>query len=258
MTLRSLPQRFAERAFAAAEVPPVGRHFVYEDARGLFLGRRGEGPLEVVWDTNVLVDYLQHGANMWEGEALDAPDGYLEELEGLALLITLWSLRDIRFHVLPESVVDAKRRLTEERIVARTTAVEELAQALTLDPYVDDDDDELARTGSSAQLDLPLALPRSVTEDALAALPDGNDRSLVEAALQRGAHVFLTRDHGVLRCANLFRPLGLLLASPLDLLEQLSACGAILCLMRPEYLYWPCPDLQRVAHLVQALGVHEQ
>lgn len=256
MTLLSLPQQLAERAFAMAAAPPVGPYFVYEDAQGLFLGRRGEGPLEVVWDTNVLIDYLQHGASMWEGEALNAPDGYLEELEGLALLITLWSLRDIRFHVLPESVVDAKRRLTEERIVARTTAVEELAQALTLDLYADDD--ELARTDSSAQRDLPLTLPRTVTEDALAALPDGNDRRLVEAAVQRGAHVFLTRDRGVLRCASLFRPIDLLLASPLDLLEHLSACGAILCLMRPEYLYWPCPDLQRVAHLVQALGVHEQ
>lgn len=123
MTLLSLPQRLAERAFAAAKVPPVGPHFVYDDARGL-LGRRGEGPLKVVWDTNVLIDYLQYDADLWEGEPLDAPDGYLEELEGLALLITLWSLRDIRFHVLPESVTDAKRRLTEERIVARACAIE--------------------------------------------------------------------------------------------------------------------------------------
>ena len=77
-----MPRWLAEQAFAAAKVPPVGPHFVYDHAPGLFLARRGEGPLEVVWDTNVLVDYLQYGAAMWEGKPLDAPDGYLEELEG--------------------------------------------------------------------------------------------------------------------------------------------------------------------------------
>jgi hypothetical protein len=48
--------------------------------------------------------------------------------------------------------------------------------------------------------------------------------------------------------------LGLLIASPLDLLEQLTACGALLAILRPETVYWPLPDLQRAAHLIRALG----
>lgn len=90
--------------------------------------------------------------------------------------------------------------------------------------------------------------------EALVKLPNGMDRELVDAALELGAHVFLTRDKGVLRCAEDFKELGLLIASPLDLIEELAACGAILCLMQPAYAYWPVPDLQRVAHLVQPLG----
>lgn len=81
MTLLSLPERLAQQAFAAAKVPPVGPHFAYKHGPGLFLGRRGEGPLEVVWDTNVLIDYLTYGAQMWEGEPFHAPDGYSKSLK---------------------------------------------------------------------------------------------------------------------------------------------------------------------------------
>jgi hypothetical protein len=58
----------------------------------------------------------------------------------------------------------------------------------------------------------------------------------------------------VLAARENIRPHGLLLASPLDLLEELAACGALLCVLRRETSYWPIPDLQRMAHLVQALG----
>ncbi len=74
------------------------------------------------------------------------------------------------------------------------------------------------------------------------------------------AHGFLTRDKGVLACAPAFRPLGLVIASPQDLLELLAGCGALCCMTDPErQLHWPFLDLQRMTHLACALpGVSEQ
>ncbi|MFD6135742.1 hypothetical protein [Isoptericola sp. NPDC060257] len=48
--------------------------------------------------------------------------------------------------------------------------------------------------------------------------------------------------------------LGLLLVTPLDLVEELGAVGALHCLFEPQHLYWPMPDQQRVSHLIHALG----
>lgn len=50
------------------------------------------------------------------------------------------------------------------------------------------------------------------------------------------------------------RSFRLFVASPLDLLEELAACGALLAVMQPQTVYWPVPDLQRMSHLIQALG----
>ena len=58
----------------------------------------------------------------------------------------------------------------------------------------------------------------------------------------------------MLSCRRHFTPLGLLIASPQDMLEELAACGALHCLMTPTALYWPAPDQLRVAHLLDALG----
>jgi hypothetical protein len=50
-------------------------------------------------------------------------------------------------------------------------------------------------------------------------------------AVELDAHVFLTRDRGVLACKQGLRPFGLLIATPADLLEQLAAYGALHCLL---------------------------
>lgn len=98
---------------------PAGPDFVYESAPGLFHSRMGRGPLFIAWDTNLLVDYFQFGRKLWEGGHL--PDGLDEEhgseLEGLQLLIALWVLRDIRFMILPGTVTDAKKKLSQSRQV---------------------------------------------------------------------------------------------------------------------------------------------
>ncbi len=57
-------------------------HFAYERAPRRFGGRAGEGPLEIVWDTNSLLGYFFHGSAIWDGEQVDTADvDYAAELK---------------------------------------------------------------------------------------------------------------------------------------------------------------------------------
>jgi len=229
---------------------PEGPHFRYDTGPGLFLGRSGRGPLTVAWDTNLLLDYFEHGARMWAGASL--PDGvpaeHGAELEALQLLISLWVLRDIRFVIPPAVVGDSRRKpLPVRRRARRMGAWREFESALAL----------------VAAPEVPAAPARTrlasgALQAVLRPVPAGNDRGLVEYALTHDAHVFLTRDKGVLAARQALAPFGLLLASPADLLEELSACGALHCLFAPRHLYWPMPDQQRVTHLIRALDPDDE
>jgi hypothetical protein len=227
---------------------PVGPEFVYDSASAIFGGRSGHGPLFIAWDTNLLLDYFNFGSSLWQGR--DLPDElgaeYTGELEGLQFLVALWVLRDIRFVILPATVTDAKRKLSQERRVSRLNAFRGFTSALQL---VSDDPPEL---------DLPsrdglLVLPERMLERAVSEIPPGFDRALVSSAARMGLHVFLTRDKGILRHRDALRPFGLLLASPLDIFEELLACGAFHCMLEPRCAYWPMPDQMRVGHLIRAL-----
>lgn len=228
------------------ERPPEGPYFRYEAARGVFLGRQGTGPLIAAWDTNLLIDYFEHGEQLWNAAPLATtiPGLRGEQLEALQLIVSLWVVRDIRFRLLDRVLNDARSELCERRRRHRRVALEEFARALSL---VDGFDD--VEAGSRGLL----TLPASVLERALSTVPAGADRDLVAAAHAEGVHVFLTRDRGILRCAGAFRPLGLLIADPATVLELLAECGAMHCLLDRRCLYWPAPDMQRVAHLIQAL-----
>lgn len=228
--------------------PPEGPHFFYEDGPSLFLGRGGRGPLQVAWDTNLLVDYFEYGTQLWESESLPhaIPTEQGEELEGLQVLVSLWVLRDIRFHILPGVIVDSKKKpLARSRRQQRLHAWEEFCAALAL---VEDEEE-----GYGAPVP-PVGISDHEANQALSHVPAGNDRALVRDALMRGLHVFLTCDKGVLKARDSLAALGLLLVSPLDLLEELGAAGALHCLFERQHLYWPMPDQQRVSHLIQALG----
>jgi hypothetical protein len=90
-------------------VAPIGPDFHYDSYAPLFLSRRGRGPLQIVWDTNLLIDYFEHGQALWEvGLPEELPD-YADELEALQFIIAMWVIRDIRFHILPRVLIDAKR-----------------------------------------------------------------------------------------------------------------------------------------------------
>ena len=239
---RSLRQEFTVPQSAGI---PEGPYFVYEMGPSLFLGRRGRGPLRIAWDTNLLVDYFQYGRALWDGETL--PDlvggSYGEELAGLQLIMALWVMRDIRFYIPKRALTDGKRALTGQQYEDRRRAFDEFARALSLLEWEESDQREPP----------PLVLPASVVDRVLRLLPAGTDRELVAEALSSGAHVFMTRDAGVLKTRAALRPLGLLVATPLDVLEELAACGALNCLLEPGCAYWPVPDLQRVTHLIRAL-----
>jgi len=235
-------------ADAARRPVPEGPHFVYEAGPKLFLGRRGRGPLYVAWDTNLLVDYFEFGSRIWQGDSIADAVGqdYAAELEGLQFLLSLWVFRDIRFLMLPDSIDDAKKKLLPERRQDRIRAFHEFTSALRLLGWGDPEADPPSREGL-------LILPESELQRALARVPAGFDRKLVEVAVRSGAYVFLTRDERVLKAKDVLRPFGLLVATPLDLLEELFGCGAFHCMLGPRYLHWPMPDQQRVGHLVKAL-----
>lgn len=225
-------------------VPPEGPHFVYDAAPNLFLGRSGRGPLHVAWDTNLLIDYFRYGAQLWEGSSLaDAlPGTYGEELEGLQLIVTLWVLRDIRFHVPRFFLRDSKRKpLTGGQQLQRQRALVEFLRAIAL-----------VADGEGSDAPKPRAIHRT-DEQVFARVPAGNDRLLVQEVVWRGMDVFMTRDAGILAAGPALRLLGIVVASPLDLVEELAAAGALQCLFEPRSLYWPMPDQQRVSHLLDAI-----
>lgn len=222
---------------------PIGPDFHYDSYAPLFLGRRGRGPLHLVWDTNLLIDYFEHGHALWDVGLPDGMPDYSDELEALQFIIALWVIRDIRFHVLPRVLLDAKRELSQERFAERVNALEQFAAALRLvssSEYYNPGDEPL----------------QHLFEQALTRVLDGipaTDQPLIRDAVHLGAHVFLTRDKRLLRCRRDVLPFGLLIASPGDILEHLAASGALHCLCGGRYAYWPLPDQARVTHLVTVL-----
>lgn len=40
----------------------------------LFGGPADEGPLDIVWDTSILIDYFVHGSAMWKAKRFDTND----------------------------------------------------------------------------------------------------------------------------------------------------------------------------------------
>ena len=229
-------------------VAPEGPHFVFERTPSLFLGREGRGSLRIAWDTNLLLDYFTHGAKLWEGDGLVGPseDRYGEELEALQILIAVWVARDIDFILLPPTLRDSKKKaLSADRVQARSHAMRAFEDALQHSSVWTEEHPE-SRTRE---------LPSKVKTQLLGSVPAGNDRLLVESALDSNVHVFLTRDQGILKSAHVFRAVGILIVSPQDMLGQLGATGALHAFFEPSYFYWPMPDQARVEHLVRALGV---
>lgn len=167
------------------------------------------GPLVVAFDSNVLIDLQQHGAQLLNAEELGVSEDYEEELLALGSIVEIWMLRDIRFIVTPRSRTDAKRR-SERFLASRGPAIDALALSLA---FQYGDWSTLAPSESS------LPVLGSVT-----GIPDGADRDLLLEAQSVGAHVFLTRDETVLTAASVAGPV-LRVLRPTELADELIVGG---------------------------------
>ncbi len=172
-----------------------GLGFCYTSLPGL-LPYGYHGPLIVALDSNVLIDLQEHGAALMNEEPL--PDSvaddeaYMGNLIGLADLLDLWLLRDIRFLVTPRSKTDAKK-VTKRFLERRLPSIDALADSLAFQTG-----DWTTPAPSESE---PLILVGDET-----GLPQGADRDLVLEAQAVGAHVFLTRDELVLERTVLVGP----------------------------------------------------
>ena len=228
----------------------IGPDFDYRESSLMFAGRVGRGPLRVAMDTNLLIDYFEHGHAMWAGESVaKAHVGeYGEHLEALQLILAVWVLRDIEFVMLKESLRDSKRRKLAPHLDKRNRkAWMEFYSALTHSPHY-----------SADRADAAQRLHPRLVDRVIEAVPAGGDQRLVRAALNDGAHVYLTRDKGVVRASAQLRAVGLSVMTAGDLLEALSLYGALNFLGDPTSLYWPLPDQEKVAHVIWALPKREE
>ena len=208
------------------------------------------GPLVVALDSNALIDLQQHGNLLLNGKVPEGLDEvYAADLSGLADLLNLWLLRDIRFVVTPRSFTDAKK-VTQRFLDRRLPAVHAIAESLAF------------QLGDWAQ-PAPSSRPASTLGNETA-LPDGPDRDLVLEAQAVGAHVFLTRDRLVLERVALSGP-SMAVAPPAWLAGELAnagiqpffggTCGRDAC----PYHGWsmPAPDMGKWGGLLSILGDEE-
>ncbi|GAA1044458.1 hypothetical protein [Streptomyces murinus] len=221
-------------------------HFTYGDIPGIRLGRSGRGPMRIAWDTNVLLDYLEYGFHMWDGREWPVKEGkYLEDLEALNALLNAYIFLDLRFFLFDRVLVDAKKSLTVERRQQRELAIDCFAEALFFADYgipEHNSDPDLMQPGT-----VDMSYRHHRHSEQLSLLPGGHDRMLVMEALDRDIHVFMTRDQGILKNAERFKPLRLLLVSPSGLCDLIDEAQIPVPAM-------PAPDLARVSRVIQALG----
>lgn len=222
----------------APAVLPEGPHFLYDQGPQLFSQRTGRGPLRIMLDTNIFLDFVERARAIWL-EDIEVENKYGEELEALQLILAAWVIRDIRFFLPSTLRWDGHPRLSADRRRQRARAIQEFDMALQLVGEFDDDHVQEAPIGSA------------VLNSLLEQVPPGGDRSIAREAATAGMHVLLTRDKGFLKARANMRLVGVLLVRPQELLEALAMAGAFHCLLLPECAYWPLPDQHRTSHLAR-------
>ena len=165
------------------------------------------GPLVIAFDSNLLIDLQQHGANLLNDVDLTVDDNYEEQLLALGTILDIWLLRDIRFIVTPRSRTDAKR-LSRRFLSTRGPAIDALADSLAF---------QFGDWTVAAPSDREVAPIGRVT-----GIPGGADKDLLIEAQAVGAHIFLTRDERVLRSAVVAGP-ALRIRRPTEVADELVA-----------------------------------
>lgn len=239
---------FHPRSLAPRELDEAGC-FDYAVTPAVFLGRSGFGPLRVAWDTNILIDWRDFGADLISDEQ-SVPKGldpaHNEELVALGtLMTTIWATRDIRIYPLRRQLRDVGRgrgRPLDHRLVEeRARQLDEVASALWCVGLVGE-----FKKGSGRS---PAWWWRADWMTSAA------DRALLEEAIVRGCHVFLTRDKKVLKHGPRLAVLGLAAMSPGELLDALLESGEMNWPMGPDGAI--C-DNHKWIHLERAAGRAEQ
>jgi hypothetical protein len=168
--------------------------------------------LRLAWDTNVLIDWRDYGQVLLaDDEAL--PTGlepaHHDELIALgAVMNSIYLTRDIRIIPLTRQLRDLGSRRGSNyrrRAEERARQLDEVASALWC-------------VGLARELRAGRHSPGSWWRaDFMRSSPD---RLLVEEAVTRGCHAFLTRDKKILARAPQIRELGLVAVSPTRLLDE--------------------------------------
>jgi len=196
------------------QVEDGGLGFCHDADRSLFVDREAhDGPLIVALDTNIVIDIHRHGRDLIND---GAPAGSSQEakehgeLVALGQLVELWFTRDIRFLPLARSLTDSRRPMSSAQLASRAAALDSIAASLAFQSGAWRWDwREATRLGFAAN-----------TTATVADIPGDADRELVNAAMQLGVDVFLTRDDRVLKADK--RLHGINLWSPSTLLERLN------------------------------------
>lgn len=219
--------RFHPRSLAPRELDEAGC-FDYSVTPAIFLGRSGFGPLRVAWDTNILIDWRDFGEHLLSDEGA-LPAGieptHEEELDALgALMTTIWATRDIRIYPLRRQLRDfgrSRRRMIDPRLVEqRERQLAEIASALWC-------------VGLMGEFRRSNGRPPSSWWQARWMNPSP-DRALLEEAIVRGCHVFLTRDQKVIRHRVRLASLGIASMAPSGLLDALFETGEMNSVAGPD------------------------
>jgi hypothetical protein len=219
--------------------------FDYGATPSVFFGRTGWGPLIICLDTNLLIHLAQNhdeigGSFGFDGQGF-CPELWDDPVRALHDLFLLWFWRDVRFFLPPEQMKDG--RLTADRARSRKSILDAFAQdfwqrgGFSRSSHVDGE-----AIAGGLDLVIPDAWPPSFDN----ALPPGMDGVLVRAAVNAGAHVFLTTDgRDILRRARDMARFSFAIMRPDQLLSVLNSSGALTLAPPDEALI---PDLQSLAH----------
>jgi hypothetical protein len=205
------------------------------------MGRTGWGPLNVAWDTGILIDFAAYGRAILDGEF--KPSGEMDpdranEMTALQVLLDVGWARDIRVYVCGLQEFDARKPLSEDRLNLRQRQLFEIAAALEC----------IGHESVSQLLDERRELIPGLDAVDLSDL----DRGVVNEALARGCHIFLTFDKGILKRSGKLASLGLLALTPIGLLDALASADELTGHASPCAGIWP--DSHKFHHLYGALA----
>ncbi len=160
-----------------------------------------------------------------------------------AVMNSIWMVRDVRVYPLRRQMSDfggARGRPRDGRLAAeRARQLDEIASALWC----------VGLSGEFKQRG------RSLAGDWRApTMRPSADRTLVEDAIVRGCHVFLTRDKKIIRHGQPLAALGIAALRPTELLDTLAASGE---LGRPGGADGMICDNHKWKHLEAATGIGE-